>query len=94
LGIVLIYAREENPHEFSITKEALWGHKGKIEGLSEGIELDSDIRFGDEGLKVLPDIQKNQDINVLTAVHRGAKIKNTLEDLRQIYNRKEHHATT
>jgi len=67
-----------------------WKNEGNLEGLLEGIELALDIKFGGEGLKILPEIRKIRDIDVLTAVHRGVKTKNTLKDLRRIYSSKVH----
>ena len=64
--------------------------EGKIEGLLQGIELALDIRYGDKGLRLLPEIRKIRDADVLSAIYRGLKARNSLRDLRQIYGAKSH----
>jgi len=41
--------------------------------------------FGSEGLKLLPEIYKIEDVDVLRAVHRALKSVNTLDELRALY---------
>lgn len=50
-----------------------------------GIEVVLEIKFGLEGLKLLPDIAKIEDISVLRAVLRGVKAAATPDDIRRIY---------
>jgi hypothetical protein len=59
--------------------------KWKNEGLIEGIEQFLEIKFGEKGLKILPEIRKIQDTDLLKTVHRGLITKNSLNELRQIY---------
>ena len=59
--------------------------EGKKEGILELIEVTLEIKFGAEGLEILPEISQIQDLDVLRAVVTGIKTKNTLEELRQIY---------
>jgi len=61
--------------------------EGKIEGLLNGIELGLKLRFSSEGLKILPEIQKIQDIDILMAVHKGLETTKTLDELSQIYKK-------
>jgi predicted transposase/invertase (TIGR01784 family) len=59
--------------------------QGIRKGLLAGIELGLELRFGGEGLKLLPEIKKIEDMDILDAVHEGLKIVDSLEELRRIY---------
>ncbi len=59
--------------------------QGMYDGLLAGIELGLELRFGSEGLYLLPEIARIQDVNVLRAVHLAIKSAQSLEDLRRIY---------
>ena len=58
---------------------------GIREGLLTGIEVALEIRFGDQGLRLLPEIAQIQDVNVLRTVHRGIAHTKTIDDLRTFY---------
>ena len=53
--------------------------------LWESIELGLRLKFGDEGLEILPEISEIQDVEQLRAIHRGLLTVNTLSELRQLY---------
>jgi len=59
--------------------------QGLRDGLIAGIELGLELKFGSEGLRLLPDIYKIADVDVLRALFEGLKMVNTLEELRRIY---------
>ena len=79
------------PYITSVEKRGIEKGKreGKVEGKKEGIleliEVTLEIKFGVEGLEILPEISQIQDLDVLRAVVTGIKTKNTLEELRKIY---------
>ena len=59
---------------------------GIRQGLLEGIELGLELKFGSEGLAILPEISgKIADVEQLRAILFGLKTVNTLKELRQIY---------
>lgn len=60
--------------------------QGRREGLLDGIELGLELRFGTDGLRLLPEIRKIEDVDVLRAVHAGLKTANNLDELRRIYS--------
>lgn len=60
---------------------------GIRQGLLEGIELGLELKFGSEGLGVLPEISRIHDVEQLRAILFGLKTVNTLDELRQIYQR-------
>ncbi len=53
--------------------------------LWESIELSLRLKFGDEGLEILPEVSEIQDVEQLRAIHRGLLTVNTLSELRQLY---------
>lgn len=53
--------------------------------LLESIELGLELKFGSEGLNLLPEISLLQDIEQLRAVQAGLRTVSTVEELRQIY---------
>jgi hypothetical protein len=55
-------------------------------GLLEGIELGLELKFGSEGLTLLPEISTIYDIEQLRAIKSGIKTVNNLEELQQIYH--------
>ncbi len=44
-----------------------------------------DLRFGLDGLRLLPEITKIEDVDMLKAVHEGIRRAETPEALRQLY---------
>ncbi len=64
--------------------------KWRQEGIVEGIELVLDVKFGADGLRLLPEIREIKDIKKLRAVQRALKAAYTPEDIRRVYQR---HAT-
>ena len=51
----------------------------------QGITLGLDLKFGAEGLRLLPEIRKIEDIDVLTAIQEGLKTVKTIDELRRVY---------
>ncbi|MGB9595400.1 MAG: cytosolic protein, partial [Candidatus Poribacteria bacterium] len=59
--------------------------KGRRQGILKGIELGIKLKFGKEGLSLLPEIQKILDLNILEKIHSSIETVDNLEDLRNIY---------
>jgi len=59
--------------------------QGMIRGLRSGIELGLELKFGVEGLRMLPEIRKIEDVEVLRAVQEGLKMVNSPAELQRIY---------
>lgn len=59
--------------------------EGAREGLLAGIELGLELKFGSEGVRLLPEIRKIEDVDVLQAIHEGLKTVDTPDELRRIY---------
>lgn len=53
--------------------------------LLEEIEYLLETRFGAEGLRLLPEIRKIQDVDMLKAIHVALKRVNGLHEIRRIY---------
>ncbi|MFQ4143452.1 hypothetical protein [Chlorogloeopsis sp. ULAP02] len=59
---------------------------GIKKGLLEGIAIGLELKFGSEGLTILPEISQIQDVDILRAILTSIKTVNTLEELRRIYH--------
>jgi hypothetical protein len=59
--------------------------EGIREGLLAGIKLGLKLKFGSVGLRLLPEIYKIEDVDMLRAIHEGLETATTMEELRQIY---------
>lgn len=71
--------------ELMSTVAEKWIEQGLQQGLLDGIELGLELKFGVDGLRLLPEIRKIEDVDVLKAVHEGLKTVSTLDELRRIY---------
>ncbi|MCS6845556.1 MAG: hypothetical protein NZ528_14755, partial [Caldilineales bacterium] len=60
-------------------------HEGTQQGVLAGIEVALDLKFGTEGLRLLPEIRKIEDLDVLSAVLSAIRTAATLDDVRRIY---------
>ncbi|MDW8316396.1 MAG: Rpn family recombination-promoting nuclease/putative transposase [Anaerolineae bacterium] len=61
--------------------------QGRREGLIDAISLGIRLRFGKEGLPLLPEIRRIEDIAVLEAIYDSFETIESLDDLRRIYAR-------
>ena len=60
-------------------------NKGLQQGLLSAIELGLELKFGAEGLELMPEISQIQDVDVLRAIREGLRTINNLDELREIY---------
>lgn len=83
-------ALPETGGEFMATLAEKWVEQGKKEGrkegLLDGIETGLELKFGSEGLRLLPEIQKITDCDMLTSVSRGLWTVKNLDEFRKIYH--------
>ena len=71
--------------EKGIEKGKLEGiEKGRLEGLIEAIKLGMELKFGLEGLKLLPRIEKEKDITRLDAIKEAIKIVTTVKEIEEL----------
>lgn len=63
--------------------------QGREQALRQGqfstIALGLELKFGREGLQLMPEIEQIEDVAILEAIVQGIKTLNTLDELRQIY---------
>jgi predicted transposase YdaD len=59
--------------------------EGKLEGMLKGIEMVLDSKFGIEGLRLLPEIRKVKDMDILETIRAALRSAKTVEELRSIY---------
>lgn len=81
---------EEETHMPYVTSVERIGFKrgeahGIRRGLLDGIDLGLQLKFGAPGLRLLPEIRKIEDTDVLHALLEGLKTVDTLDELRLIY---------
>jgi len=60
--------------------------RGIRQGLLRGIKMGLRLRFGAEGLRLLPEIYEIEDVDVLEAIQDGLETVKTIEELRRIYS--------
>jgi predicted transposase YdaD len=68
--------------------------EGRQEGLLSGIMTILEIKFGDEGLRLLPEIQQIESVEILANLLAALKKVNSLEELRAIYNQSSENQAT
>jgi hypothetical protein len=56
--------------------------QGMQQGLLSGIELALELKFGAEGLQLMPEISNIQDVERLKAIAQAIKTVNSLDELR------------
>jgi hypothetical protein len=71
------------PYVTSIERRA--EERGLRQGLLEGIELGLELKFGNEGLEVLPEVSQIEDLEVLKKIREALKQVTTLQELRLVY---------
>jgi hypothetical protein len=59
--------------------------KGRTEGLTEGIEVALELKFGEAGLRLMPEIRAIEDEAKLAAVLHGVRTAASPEDLRRVW---------
>jgi hypothetical protein len=72
---------EEKKMPFMTTPERL----GRIDGLLEGIEFGLKLKFGEAGLRLLPEIKELEDVEKLRAVLRAMETAASPEELRRVW---------
>ncbi|MGB3651904.1 MAG: transposase [Rivularia sp. (in: cyanobacteria)] len=79
--------------DMTVLQESPWYqeilNQGRKQELLSGIELGLELKFGSEGLQLMSEISQIKDIEVLTAIREGIRTKNSLEEIRQIYQADE-----
>lgn len=63
--------------------------QGMRQGLLLGIRLGLDLKFGTQGLELMPEIREIENVELLEAIQEAIKTVSTREELRQIYIRSE-----
>jgi len=86
--------------DMAVLQESPWYqeilNKGRVEGRQEGrreellsgIELGLELKFGSEGLQLIPEISQIADVDILRTIREGLRTMNTLDEVRRIYENK------
>lgn len=67
--------------------EKIGREEGRQEGLLVGISTSLELKFGHEGLQLMPEIQELDTLETLEAILKAIKTVKTLSELRQVYRR-------
>ena len=59
--------------------------EGMRQGILDAIELGLELKFSSAGLRLLPEIRKIEDIDLLHAIREGIKTCASVDELRRIY---------
>ncbi len=63
--------------------------KGIAQGLLEGIELALELKFGFEGLSLMPEIRKISDVDTLKLIKEAIRMAKGVEDVRKVYRKQQ-----
>jgi hypothetical protein len=77
--------QEEKHMPFVTIAERVGREKGLREGFLAGIELALELKFGSEGLQLLPEIRAIEDVEMLRSIHQAIKTTASVEELRRIW---------
>lgn len=58
--------------------------EGLREGLLEGIELGLELKFGVDGLQVMPDVRRIRDVAVLEPLHQALRQVSSVEEFEHL----------
>ncbi len=79
--------------DMAVLQESPWYqeilNEGRREELLSGIELGLELKFGAQGLQLMPEISQITDLDVLKTICEGLRTINSLEEIRQIYTTNE-----
>ena len=74
--------------DMAILTESPWYQQilgeGERRGIISGIEVALEIKFGSEGLQLMPQISQITDLEQLKVIQRGVKTVNSLEELQRL----------
>jgi hypothetical protein len=84
----ITHYQEEKRMPFVTIAERVGREKGLTEGLLAGIELGLRVKFGEQGLQLLPEIREVQDHEVLRAILQAIATAGSPDELRRVWTRK------
>jgi hypothetical protein len=58
--------------------------QGILEGLLEAIEIGIGLKFGAQGINLMPSIRQIKDLERLRAIKEAVKIAKSIEEIRQV----------
>ena len=61
---------------------------GMEKGLLQGLEVSLKLKYGDEGLKLMPELREIQDHELLSRILNAIETAASPDDLRRVWTRK------
>ncbi len=83
----LMRGREEGLEKGLMRGREEGREEGYREGVLEAIALGLELKFGVEGLKLMPEIEAITDLGILRILEKAIRTVQTLEELRELYRR-------
>ena len=75
--------------DMTVLRESPWYQEilqqGLQQGLKDGIALALELKFGEAGLELVPEIRQIEEVETLQAIQSALKTVSSLEALRQVY---------
>ena len=85
----IIKYEEERKMPYITTAERIGIEKGIKQGIKEGllkgVKLGLELKFGTEGLKIYPEIEEIDDVDVLEAISEAIRSAKNIEEIKEIY---------
>ena len=76
---------EEQQMTYITTAERIGIEQGRREGLLDGIALALEIKFGQVGVDLVPEIRQIDDLTLIQAIYERIKTATTADEIRQVY---------
>ena len=67
------------------TAERVGIQKGRIEGLLDGIALALEIKFGQAGVDLMPEIRQIDNLTLIQAIYERIKTATTADEVQKVY---------
>ena len=64
-----------------------WERIGQVRGLLDGLAVALELKFGADGVALLPELRQISDPEVLQQVAERIKTATSVDDLRQVYHK-------
>jgi hypothetical protein len=78
---------EQSAEEQKMPYVTSWERIGQVRGLLDGLAVALELKFGADGVALLPELRQITDPEVLRRVAERIKTATSVDDLRQVYQK-------